>query len=145
MFSLYQQLISVFKGQKMPVNNLPKSLQEAFDIVWDRSKLLKKTQYLIDGGPGAGTALINGYRGNYKESYGESCFIGELIPDSLYSAKLENYSISNIIDDYEEFKSLNPIKTQLQELQEIHDVEPVSSWKDKLINFAKTHGLGIPQ
>lgn len=122
----------------MPASSLPKSLQEAFNIIWDRSKLLKKTTYLYDN------ILINGYRST-NNCKGEACFIGELIPDSLYSIKLENHTISNIIAYNEEFKILNPIKKELQELQEIHDIEPVSSWKEKLTNFAKRHGLGIPE
>lgn len=124
----------------MPANRLPKSLQEAFDIVWNRSKLLKKTTYSTNND----NTVHNVYRAtdNHK---GESCFIGELIPDSLYSKELEHRTISNIITYNEEFKVLNPIKNQLQELQEIHDLEPVNSWKEKLINFAKRHGLGIPE
>lgn len=140
MFSLCQQLISVFKGQKMPVNNLPKSLQEAFDIVWDRSKLLKKTQSKVN----IDTAE-EGYINKYRNQYGEACFIGELIPDGMYCSNFEDFNISYIINTFEEFKVLNPIKSQLQELQDIHDSEPVSSWKDALTDFAKTHGLGIPQ
>lgn len=114
--------------------------QDAFNKVWDWAVVKKN--------PKAGSEISCYYRGPNSTK----CFVGVLIPDSLYSPDMENNSASDMIKEYPElleYLSINVDKDPdelsfLDELQNVHDSYPPNRWEEKLSLLAKVHGLVVP-
>lgn len=66
----------------------------------------------------------------YRNTFGEKCAIGCLIPDKFYSTSLEGLGVSN---SYEVRKILRDLGIEsfqlLVRLQEIHDYRELTTWE----------------
>lgn len=113
-----------------------KTLQDLFDIAWERAKIQVKSENTDPRGAIYNTCL---YRGP-----GGGCFIGWAIPDEWYNAEIEGCSVENppvceaagISDDVEPYA--------LIKLQQIHDAYKPEKWREHLISYASERNLKIP-
>lgn len=114
------------------------TLQETFDRV--AKHLLTQNQKCAD--PEDSTRCL------YRGPNGLQCAAGCLIPEEMYREELENAPVDS--KDYrgEQFSPVGVILESLgydtafvQRLQDIHDTQCVSSWKDALECLAIEFGL----
>lgn len=85
----------------------------------------------------------------YRDLNGNKCAIGQVIPDSLYDERIENYSMhANIIRSIVSQSVgvyVDPFVSVLSNLQSCHDLgHTPEDMKARFISFAKAHGLTIP-
>lgn len=86
----------------------------------------------------------------YRGDNGLMCAVGCLIPDELYDPVIEGLNSFALFGSVPKLKhailsddahsailQLNLIR----DLQEIHDLREVPTWKDALVRLAKVHGL----
>jgi hypothetical protein len=111
------------------LNSREMTLQDVFNVVWERAKNPVKSRLGISG--------VCAYRG----AGGLKCFIGECISDEDYSICNEGKTVLDT-EVASLFPGLN--STVLRDLQRIHDVYVPSDWKTNLEFFAKTNNLQIP-
>lgn len=110
---------------------LPDTLQEVFNKVAIHLLTQKKKSVSATDGTC-----------HYRGDGGLKCAAGILIPDDQYSSNMENKSWGSIIcHKFVEDKFAN----QIQCLQNIHDVAPVSDWENDLVLFAMKNGLTFPE
>lgn len=111
--------------------------QDAFNKVWDWAVVKKN--------PKAGSDISCYYRGPNNTK----CFVGVLIPDSMYSPDMEGVSAGDMIKKYPgllEYLSINTDKdlSFLDELQNVHDSYPPNRWEEELSLLARVHGIFVP-
>ena len=126
----------------------PITLQEAFNIIYQKAQ----QQNSVSTAPNE-TDEPN-FLCAYKNLDGKECFVGMLIPEELYDAKMdyENDDAKQLLENYpslREYFSLIGQQTLL-ELQDIHDsagtmLNPWENrWKEILHTFAEDYSLTIP-
>jgi hypothetical protein len=110
--------------------------QEAFDIM---------VQHLRN--QGKQSRLVNSTICAYRTSDGLKCAVGALIPDEMYSNKMEMIGIYNLVVNSNDFSELGELFTNinlelLSEMQNIHDsiVRP-DRWERRFRLLAKKYGL----
>lgn len=80
----------------------------------------------------------------YRSSSGLKCAVGILIPDDEYIYTLENKGVTHVLENV---KSLNYLQKNnkaislLENLQNLHDNQPVEDWPDALEEIAEEFGL----
>jgi hypothetical protein len=81
----------------------------------------------------------------YKTDSGLKCAVGCLIPDDMYSSKMENNDLITIIDRYTLPKYFARNQDMLSRLQTIHDEDyawgTTEDMKDALKKVARNHHL----
>lgn len=111
---------------------LPTTLQQIFNIVWERAKDTRVAEE-------EDSCL-------YRTKSGLACFIGQCIPDKLYTPEMEGYlSHIGIELPLDKRYTWDRFIVELRELQDIHDSKDPSLWNKYLINFAKKHNLKVPK
>lgn len=107
--------------------------QEAFNKVWQHT--------IVENNPKSPN-----FGGDcYYRAGDKKCFIGVLIPDSVYDPEMEHKSINYLMHNFPQINSLfkDTDTLFLSRLQSIHD-----SWFDereeKLRNLAKDYELTVP-
>lgn len=132
----------------MRPTEFPKTLQEIFNIVWERAKDRRRAK---DQRWALRSHRRCSYRSKITDPTSLACFIGECIPDKAYIPQLDDENIDSPIDDVlRKYTYLFPVEwdgilEQLRSLQEIHDLYGPSDWEQKLVDFAKNNNLTIPQ
>lgn len=112
--------------------------QDAFNKVWDWA--------VVKNNPKSGNSNYCYYRGPGNNR----CFVGVLIPDSMYSPDMESTSASDMISKYPVLMDYFSIDTNpsdlgfLENLQEIHDYYDTGLWQEELSKFATKYNLQIP-
>ena len=108
---------------------VPTTLQECFDIIWERAKDLTR-------------CVSENERRRYRNEKGEACFIGALIPEELYDPAIEGKGLNDkrvVLP-----KSLEMFRDKLKRLQDIHDAAAPQSWRQRLRDAADDFGLTVP-
>lgn len=79
----------------------------------------------------------------YRTDEGLKCAIGCLIPDNLYTAKIEfitvDFLCEGIVEGFDYLKQFD--KSFLRRLQVIHDNVDVENWESELKAFARLENL----
>jgi len=85
----------------------------------------------------------------YRMSDGRRCFAGVLIPDELYRANFEGWSLRSGVSN--EPSHVGKVLADLgydidfvNELQKIHDMTSVDMWEEQFQDLAEKHGLEVP-
>lgn len=79
----------------------------------------------------------------YRSSEGLKCAIGCLIPDELYTPKLEGITVDHLPENILNFIGIESKEDLhfMKSLQVIHDFCHVIRWKSELKKFASEYGL----
>ena len=77
----------------------------------------------------------------YRGENGLVCAAGCLIPDALYSPKLEGTAVAEDSEPGELIISLGHNVQLVRDLQDVHDKYPVDGWEGELSAVAHEHGL----
>jgi hypothetical protein len=113
------------------LNSREMTLQDVFNVVWERAKNPVKSRL--------GDLGICAYRG----SNGLKCFIGECIADEDYKADMEGgTSASTAIQKL--FPKISE-HAGMRRIQMVHDCEPVEEWETDLRSIARYRNLTIPE
>jgi hypothetical protein len=113
-------------------NSREMTLQDVFNVVWERAKNPVKSMTACDDG--------SDYDCLYRGPNSLKCFIGECIADEDYKESFEGKPVSNPI-----IKDLFPLCwNSLRTLQTIHDDYEPNDWRKELDIYAKDRGLSIP-
>lgn len=80
-------------------------------------------------------------RALYRGRGGMMCAIGCLIPDDLYSPKMEGIWVERLVAYFPELKKFIPDLALADRLQRIHDVCACNRWKDELRRAARNFHL----
>jgi len=127
---------------------LPKTLQEWFNIAWEHSKIHSPAVKMnFDG-------TISCL---YRTPGDNCCLIGAGLPDKYYRPSLENQSAKSAIRQLD-LGTSDDLLEYLRQLQRVHDVlvgtndptdrHPLNYFpaiRRRLMDFAESHGLTIPQ
>lgn len=116
-----------------------KNDQHLFDVVADHLLTQKAKSLSTDAMREKGNPLGCAYRG----ANGMKCAVGVMIPDELYSPKLEGWSIFTVNFERVLRKVLGrDVHEDLPYvLQRVHDMYPVEMWFTKLNEIALDFGL----
>jgi len=109
---------------------VPTTLQECFDIIWERAKDLTR-------------CVSENERRRYRNEKGEACFIGALIPEEMYDQAIEGKGLNNkrvVLP-----ASLEVFRDELKRLQDVHDAVAPQSWRRRLQDAADDFGLTVPE
>lgn len=77
----------------------------------------------------------------YRTAEGLQCAVGCLIPDSVYSPKMEYTAASGMIPLYPELSNLIPHIDLLEDMQNVHDIRSPDAWEGYWKEIAQIHGL----
>lgn len=113
----------------------PLSKQQVFNRV---------TAHLLIQGKAAMAAVDDGsLECAYRTPEGLKCAIGALIPDEIYSPKMENTSAAGLCDEFPCVGNLfePKIGNFLNGIQRVHDKYEPYEWADQLILLAQEHDL----
>jgi len=79
----------------------------------------------------------------YRAPDGMRCAVGGVLPDSLYTPRLEDKAVEQVMHLYPEIMAYFGEENMLllNRLQRLHDKYDVSNWRAGLIEIAKEHGL----
>jgi len=79
----------------------------------------------------------------YRTKDGKKCAVGALIPDALYSPRIEGYTVHRLIDEYPGIYNLfiDVDYNLLRHMQSIHDKVPINMWREKFIRLAQNYEL----
>lgn len=84
----------------------------------------------------------------YKNPAGLKCAVGCLIPDEFYDPDIEGASTRNKLLENILIKSLGELSSEklnlLDQLQQLHDDTPVTSWEGLLKKLAIKWNLTVP-
>jgi len=86
---------------------------------------------------------IGGIVCRYRGMTGRKCAVGMLIPDDRYSVNMEGGTVRENEFVRELMAELGHDFTLCLDLQEMHDLHPVSEWLELLGTIAKKHGLSL--
>lgn len=64
------------------------------------------------------------------------CAVGCLIPDDLYSPKMEGIWVGRLVEEFPELKKFIPNLALARSLQSVHDVYDCDDWKSELRRVA---------
>lgn len=80
----------------------------------------------------------------YRGTEGRSCAIGCLIPDDLYSPKMEGHGADRLRRHFPAMGMLlhDVSADLLTTLQDLHDLEDPEMWEDELREVARSFNLG---
>lgn len=111
-----------------------RTAQEIFDTVVKHLRQQGKLALSLDG-----------YTCAYRGADGTKCAVGVLIPDELYSSKMEGYNLNNLMARNvipsplkEEFEANLPL---LVRLQNVHDVRDVAGFERGFQDVATAFNL----
>ncbi len=112
--------------------------QEAFNKIWERAKTKKKSRAIIRG------VEVCAYR-SYDNSC--ACFVGVLIPDSIYKELMERKSALVVMDVFKEVaEHLSGVsRLLLTRFQRIHDTDEPEFWNTDLRHVAREFKLEVPK
>ena len=93
------------------------------------------------------------YRQDSTRSCAVKCAVGALIPNRLYSRRIDDYddtAIEYIIKRFPNIKSYFKIENHkdiafLSDLQDIHDIFTPREWEREFRNFAIDYSLEVPR
>lgn len=95
---------------------------------------------------------MNGEACAYRSPNGLKCAIGALIPDSMYDRDVEGLNVHGLQSSLFLQKALDLPEAPsdddvnfLQALQDAHDWEHPSIWRDSLKSIAVSYGLTFPE
>lgn len=112
----------------------PTTLQEIFNIVWERAKDERKAQSDSNG--------ICAYRTEDNIA----CFIGQCIPNRYYKEEMEGPISELLIHLSPKIRAIySSFEDELEYLQSIHDDNHSEMWKENLVEFATINKLIIPK
>lgn len=83
----------------------------------------------------------------YRAPDGGKCAIGCLIPDEMYSERMENRPVSGMLTDFKDVGALLDRENNrafLSRLQRVHDEHQPDEWKGALYTLAGQYGLEVP-
>jgi len=113
----------------------PLTEQETFDKVY---------RHLLTQNKRAATINKDGKTRCLYRQRNLRCAVGCLIPDELYSPKMEDKSLcSDIMFEIMHKITSMPI-SDLRVLQLIHDFDPIEDWEFELTKFAEIRCLTVP-
>jgi len=119
---------------------IPTTTQERFDLIVNHAA--KKVKCLI-------VTTIDGEKTEvcqYRNTSGNRCFIGVLIPDELYNEEMESLRVEKLIGQYESLRPyLGDDITFLAWIQKLHDRCKVEQWLSTLKDYAKGFDLKFPE
>lgn len=118
------------------------SLQKLFDDALAHARKQNCKSVVSDGADNTMCA--------YRGTGGRMCFVGALIPNSLYDVKFENETVCAVLgaspllqnyfcDNYS--ASMEDIEIALEYLQSIHDDISTAEWEDAFSAFAHSNFL----
>lgn len=111
--------------------------QEIFDKIVAHARKQKEQSLYVYGNSGLECCM-------YRDKQGRSCFIGALIPDSLYDPLMEHNLIYMLLNGWPELYEHIGIDVDinfLYEIQNIHDTYIPYMWEQNLCELAKKHML----
>jgi hypothetical protein len=77
----------------------------------------------------------------YRGDHGMRCFVGFLLPDSVYRSDMEGSTVT-MLAERGVFAGLPDEGIEfLADLQAVHDDEPPETWEDALATLADVYGL----
>ena len=125
--------------------------QEIFNKVWEHAKLLRGTigQCSKVRDNSSENDMVCQYRME-KDGVRYSCFVGCLIPDEIYSHRMEDKAIDEIMESsLPPFRKIKEFlgtdnKFFIEKLQGIHDDSFPEEWETSLRWRAIEEGLEIP-
>ncbi len=87
----------------------------------------------------------------YRSHDGLACFVGVLIPDDRYSASMEGFSVSNLLEETDaipvQAEQYAAVFKLLSEAQRIHDLFPPATWElmltEAVAEINRAFDLGI--
>lgn len=80
----------------------------------------------------------------YRGTHGRMCAVGCLIPDELYDPKMERKNVMHVASKFPEVKQCGITEENmplLAKLQQIHDLDPTSVWRQELAKVAQRFKL----
>lgn len=116
------------------------TLQELFDIVWERAKYHRRAMSTPD--------IDQNMYCTYRNEHGCCCFLGAAIPpdkyDPAFDHEFENPSKAMhavmVVCGLDE-----SLTSRVSEIQRIHDRLEPEEWADRLRAYAKQHDLTVPE
>lgn len=112
----------------------PPDNQEAFNRVWERAK----TRVRCDHPKEPNTC--------YYRYQGDCCFMGALIPDSLYEERIEGNATDMLLVISRQLREFFVAvdKELLVEMQGVHDAVSIRDWAVELCSIAERFDLEVP-
>jgi hypothetical protein len=81
----------------------------------------------------------------YRGMDGKRCAVGALIPDSVYSTKMEGGSVKTLSTVYPDLFQFDGFQLELlTHLQLLHDCSKPALWREGLANLARDYKLEMP-